>query len=178
MNTKAPLLLFGFLGVMVFCIIASVMLAIKNPVKEDDSYFSSKRQIDEEINLILKEQKEFSKLGNFYLGCDHFPRLIKQNELRFPYLQKRDDVLKLKSSKQQHLFLAFEGRKPNDLSISLYLEKINSFDPKISLGKIDIGIPKSLPKLNAGRYKAIFEVTYLREGEKRRIFFEKELFAL
>ena len=175
MNTKAPLLLFSFLGVMVFCIVISVVIAIKNPIKEDNSYFSSKKQIDTDINLIIKEQREFSKLGALYLGCDETPRLIKENKLKFPYLQKRDDVLKLKSLGEHRLFLVWKGQKIEKLTIALYLEKINS-NFKIALGEISSEMPKALPKLDAGRYKAIFDTAYLREGEMRRVFFEKELF--
>lgn len=178
-KTKAPLYLFGFLGLMVCCIIASVAIAVKNPINEDDSYFSSKKLIDEQINSIIQEQNWFLARCGLYLGIDEPAKFLSQFKLIPPYLQSptRTYISRLSSKETHHLFLGLEGEEPKDLAIFLYLEKINSSAPKILLGKIDPHQASiRLPLLEAGRYKAVFEVQYSRNEEQRRIFFERELF--
>lgn len=178
-KTRAPLFLFGFLGLMVCCIIASVAIAVKNPVNEDDSYFSSKKHIDEEINSIIQEQNWFLSSCELYLNADEPAKFLSSFKLTPPYLQSPtySPILRLSSKETHHLFLGLKGKEPKDLVISLYLEKINSSMPKILLGRIDPHqAPIVLPHLKSGRYKAIFEVHYLRNAEEKRIFFEREIF--
>lgn len=180
-KTKAPFYLFGFLGLMVCCIIASVAIAVKNPVNEDDSYFSSKRQIDEEINSIIQEQNWFLARCELYLGLDEPTKFSSQSKLIPPYLQSPtySPILRLSSKESHHLFLGLKGEMPKDLAIFLYLERINSSASKIPLGKISPHqTPIALPHLESGRYKAIFEVNYSKNAEEKRIFFERELFVL
>lgn len=180
-KTRAPLFLFGFLGLMVCCIIASVAIAVKNPINEDHSYFSSKKQIDEEINSIIQEQNWFLSGCELYLGVDEPANFSSQSRLIPPYFQSPtySYVLRLSSKEEHRLFLGLKGKEPKDLSIFLYLERINASEPKISLGAIDPHqVPKTLPHLESGRYKAIFEVNYLRNAEAKRIFFEREIFIL
>lgn len=178
--TKAPLYLFAFLGVMVCCIIASVIIALKNPVYEDDSYFASKKQVDEEINAILQEQNQFLKTCELYLAIDEPASFLSASKLIPPYLQSStySHALRIDSQMKHRLFLAIKGEAPRDLSIQLYLERINSSDARISLGDIEPQSPKILPHLSLGRYKAIFEVSYSREEKKRKVFFEKEIFVI
>lgn len=178
-KTKAPLYLFGFLGLMVCCIIVSVAIAVKNPVNEDDSYFSSKKLIDEQINSIIQEQNWFLARCELYLGIDEPARFLSQFKLIPPYLQSPTYAYtsRLSSKEAHHLFLGLKGEEPRELAIFLYLERINSSAPKILLGKIDPHqVPTTLPYLEVGRYKAVFEVQYLRNEEQKRIFFEREIF--
>lgn len=178
-KTQAPLLLFGFLGLMVCCIVASVVIALKNPVYEDDSYFSSKKQIDEEINLIIQEQNWFLSNCELYLGVDGDAEFVASSKLIPPYLKSStySPISKLSSKESHRLFLGLKGKEPQDLSILLYLEKINSSQSRILLGKISpYQVPIRLPELEMGRYKLIFEVNYLRNAGQKRIFFEREIF--
>lgn len=179
-KTKAPLFLFGFLGLMVCCIIASVIIALKNPVYEDDSYFSSKKQIDEEINSIIQEQNWFLSNCDLYLGIDGNAKFIPSSKLTPPYLQSPtySPISRLSSKEPHRIFLGLKGKEPQDLSILFYLEKINSSQSRILLGEISpYQVPIELPDLQIGRYKAIFEVNYLRNAEQKRIFFEREIFV-
>ena len=70
-----PIGIFGFLFLMVCAVIATVVISIKNPIKEDDSYFSSKKIIDENINEIIKDQNRFTQKYSLYLGVNKSPQV-------------------------------------------------------------------------------------------------------
>lgn len=173
MKTKAPFYLFCFLGIIVCCIVISVVFAIKNPAKEDTSYLSSKKWVDQEINQMIRDYREFSKKGILYLRLD---QAISSEHYRLtpPYLQDRNQTLELSLQKKNKFYLAFGGEIPDDFVALLYLERINSSEEIQSLGKIDLGIAKPIPNLQAGRYKAIFEIFYKENNLKKRMIVEKE----
>lgn len=180
MNKKgSPLALFVFLAVMVCFIVASVVISLKNPVYEDQSYFSSKRQVDEQINAILQEQNWFLANCDLYLGVDEPASFQSKSKLIPPYLHSPTYSIVSRIPKGTHrLFLGLQGKAPDGLNVLLYVEKINAPHSKALVGQMAInGDSILLPDLDIGRYKAIFEVSYLRDAEQKRIFFEREIFV-
>lgn len=181
-----PLGIFAFLGVMVCSIILSVYIALKNPAQEDDTYFSSKKEIDSNINQIIKDQNRFSKEYQLYLGINKFPQVNGYAKLFPPYLaqakSQTQQTLYLDATKDNHLYVKALCKEPQDLSISLYMEKINAKQEKIELGEMHYEngyfASNSFSNLQKGRYKAIFEVSYQEDGKKKKIFFEREVFAI
>lgn len=181
-----PLGIFVFLGVMVCMIIASVVIAIKHPTKEDDTYFSSKREVDSNINQIIKDQNRFSKEYQLYLGINKFPQVNGYAKLFPPYLAKAksqtQQSLYLDAQKDNHLYVKALCKQPQNLSIFLYMEKINSKQEKVEIGKMHYEngyfASNAFSNLQKGRYKAIFEVSYQEDGKDKKIFFEREVFAI
>ncbi|MCE3047059.1 hypothetical protein [Helicobacter kayseriensis] len=176
-NTKAPLLLFGFLGILVCCIVISIVIALKNPAIDDDSYFSSKKQVDYEINAILKEQRWFLKNCQIYLDFENEKNA--RLELLPPYFQtKTRDAVKIEKAKEYNLRLITQGQLPDQFQAHLYLERINYQQPRIDLGDFSQSDSKKLMIEHKGRYKTLLVVTYERNKEMKKIFFEGEIFAL
>lgn len=181
-----PLGIFSFLGVMVFLIIVSIYIALKNPEQEDDSYFSSKKEIDSNINQIIKDQNHFLKKYQLYLGINKFPQVNGYAKLFPPYLAQAkaqaQQTLYLDSQKDNHLYVKALCQEPKDLSIFLYMEKINARQEKIRIGEMlyenGYFASSAFSHLKKGRYKAIFEVSYQEDGKKKKIFFEREVFAI
>lgn len=175
-NTRAPLLLFGFLGILVCCIVISIVIALKNPVIDDDSYFSSKKQVDYKINAILKEQRWF--LENHKLYLDFGNQRNARLELLPPYFQtKIRDAIKIEKSKEYDLELVSQGKLPDQFQAHLYLERINYPQPRIDLGDFSQSDSKKLMIEHKGRYKTLLVVTYERNKETKKIFFEGEIFV-
>ncbi|WP_027327190.1 hypothetical protein [Helicobacter pametensis] len=177
-KTKAPFYLFGFMSVVVCCIIASVVIALKNPAIEDHSYFVSKKHIDSEINTLIREQNWFLKHHEITL------RVIGEQEQSLklipPYLQKNTQkFFEIQSGKPYALSLLINGSKLKDLDAHLYLESVNTAKPTQDLGAF---AQKSLSTQilipHKGRYKAVVVINYQRENETKKLFFERELFVL
>lgn len=135
-----PIGIFVFLGIMVCAVIATVVIAIKNPVREDDSYLSSKKEIDNNINQIIKDQNRFSKEYQLYLGINKFPQVNGYAKLFPPYLaqakSQTQQSLYLDSNKDNHLYVKALCKEPQELSIFLYMEKINAKQEKIEIGEM------------------------------------------
>lgn len=167
-------------------IVASVMIAIKNPAKEDNAYFSSKREVDSNINQIIKDQNRFSKEYQLYLGINKFPQVNGYAKLFPPYLAKAKSQIQqslyLDTQKDNHLYVKALCKQPQKLSIFLYMEKINSKQEKVEIGKMQYEngyfASNAFSNLQKGRYKAIFEVSYQEDGKDKKIFFEREVFAI
>lgn len=182
-----PFAIFGFLALMVCAVIATVCIAIKHPVEEDDSYFSSKKMIDENINEIIRDQNRFSKQYSLYLGVNKSPQIDGYAKLLPVYTAQSNAQnahhLYLENRKKNRLYVKALCNQPQNLSIRLYMEKINAGQKKIDLGEMRYQenkgyfSSKSFDNLKEGRYKAIFEVSYLEDNRHKKIFFEREVYA-
>lgn len=182
-----PLAIFGFLTLMVCAVIATVVIAVNHPVREDDSYFSSKKIIDESINEIIKDQDRFCKQYALYLGVNKSPKVDGYAKLLPVYLAQSNAQnvrqLYLENQDNNHLYVKALCKQPQNLSIKLYMEKINARQRKIDLGEMHYEENKgyfaseAFGTLKEGRYKAIFEVSYLENDRPKKIFFEREVYA-
>lgn len=180
-----PIGIFIFLGLMVCMIVLSVSIAVINPVLEDDTYFSSKKEIDGSINQIIRDQNHFSKEYQLYLGINKFPQVNGYAKLFPPYIAQAKSQsmqsLHLNTQENNYLYVKALCKQPEKLSIFLYMEKINSRQEKIEIGEMryENGYFASnvFSHLKKGRYKAIFEVSYHEDGKKKKVFFEREVFA-
>lgn len=169
-KTKAPFILFGFLGILVSCIVISIVIALKNPIMEDRTYFTSKKELDSQVNDLLKEQKWFLQHHKVFLKLNQ-----KTIELIPPYLKKpNDQSLGLKASQTHAFTFLLQGHPLQELKTHFYLEKINSTEDRLDLGDLsvfEVLIPQK------GRYKIIAVIEYERNNEQKRLFFEKEIFV-
>lgn len=182
-----PFAIFGFLALMICAVIATVIIAIKHPVSEDDSYLSSKKMIDESINEIIKDQNRFNKQYSLYLGVNKSPQIDGYAKLLPVYLAQSNAQnarhLYLENQENNHLYVKALCKQPENLSIRLYMEKINAREKKIDLGEMHYQenggyfASESFGNLKEGRYKAIFEVSYLEDNRSKKIFFEREVYA-
>lgn len=182
-----PVAIFCFLFLMVCAVVATVVISVKNPVSEDDSYFSSKKLIDENINEIIKDQNRFSKQYSLYLGVNKSPQVDGYAKLLPVYMAQSGAQnarhLYLENKENNHLYVKALCKQPQNLSIKIYMEKINARQKKIDLGEMQYQDNKgyfasqSFGNLQEGRYKAIFEVSYLEDNQPKKIFFEREVYA-
>lgn len=171
-----PLAIFGFLALMVCCIVASVILATKDPALEDTSYFSQKKIVDGQINEIIQKHNTFLKKCRFYLDIHQSALPNEAHQVLPPYLIKADHLV-IQVPLSSILYLKPSCKNAKEFSIALFLEKINSNQERKALGvmKWEKGefISPKITSLNAGRYKAIFEV---KDSNEETFFFEKEIF--
>lgn len=182
-----PMAIFGFLFLMVCAIIATVIIAIKHPVREDNSYFSSKKIIDESINEIIKDQNRFNKQYALYLGVNKTPQIDAYAKLLPLYVAQSNaqntQHVYLENQESNHLYVKALYKQPKNLIIRLYIEKINDQQKTIDLGEMlyekDKGyfVSQAFGNLKEGRYKAIFEVNYSENDCVKKVFFEREVYA-
>ena len=182
-----PIGIFGFLFLMVCAVIATVVISIKNTIKEDDSYFSSKKIIDENINEIIKDQNRFTQKYSLYLGVNKSPQVDGYAKLLPVYMAQSNAQnarhIYLENKDNNHIYVKALCKQPQNLTIRIYMEKINTQQKKIDLGEMQYQENKgyfasqSFGNLKEGRYKAIFEVSYLEDNKSKKVFFEREVYA-
>lgn len=183
------MLLFGVLMIGI-----SLTIALKNPIQDENTFFTSKRELDEQINSLIREQNAFLSAykPTFYI-------LDSQGEHRldgftFPYMTKpkeidklhKDDFTRSTIESQVKLALRFvpnTSMTPTIRDIALYLDSPIQSNKFLKLGTFAqtqdshsstlhfISTSLSLPH---GRWKLVVEITF---DEGHKAYFEREIFV-
>ena len=77
-----PIAIVGIILFGIVIISVGVMIAVKNPVVDEQMYGGKKRDIDEQINTILKEQREFESRAKatLHMGDEKIALETPENE--------------------------------------------------------------------------------------------------
>lgn len=183
-------IIIGLLLLGVAMIAASLTIALKNPVQDENTFFASKREVDEHINDIIKAQNHFLsayKPTFFVIDSQGERELVG---FIFPYMAKPHATGKAASKDkhaplESHLRLALTltpntSQSPAIHSITLHLDSPIKSGALRDLGALSpaqgadsehfISSALSLPH---GRWKLIVEIVF-DKGQKA--YFEREIF--
>ena len=165
-----PLFLSLFLIFMMIMIITTVYISMKYKHDEDGSYFSTRQEVDANINNKLIEQKILESEYKFYTinNGDKIPlqRDAKQNP---PIIikDKLDIKILMQDSNQNNIkadrLRAYLGRfatSKDDIYFDMNYE--NGFYQALNLD-IEKGYWKLLIEVSKDEKKAYFELSYLKE---------------
>ncbi|WP_300743632.1 hypothetical protein [uncultured Helicobacter sp.] len=185
-----PHAIIGILLFGVFMVSVSIAIALKNPIQDEDTFLSSKRDVDERINEIIKEQNRFLSAYKPHFFFNSPNEQITLANFSFPYMTKpsRPNDKKAQDSKtylphQGEFYvelIPLDNTQENIASIRLLLD---SFHQANMLKEISTLSPNpqnplhytSAPlHLSAGRWKFIVEITY---DVDKKAFFEQEIFV-
>lgn len=188
-----PMAIVGIILFGVVVITAGVIVAIKHPAIDEEMYGGKKRDIDEHINIIFQEQREFESSAKVILhtGSD-------QITLQTPYLNKAPQ----KSQTQPKLTLPMHLEVLADFSLHIHGVDltITSFIPDvpdsapIALLGDDLDYTESATKIEqafpkTGRYKLKIRIHYSTKSDSQNLdstnaqssaqksaYFEQEVF--
>lgn len=186
-------LLFG-----VFMVSVSVTIALKNPVQDEYTYLSTKRDVDERINDIIKEQNIFLasyKPSFFFIEPVKdlvTPREHSLDNFVFPYMtkpyrpskDKKEKVLKyVPRNVAFRLNLTPIANVEWDIvSVRLFLDSLHQANETRELATLALDSTKPLSykstylvSLPSGRWKFIVEITY---DTDKKAYFEHEVFIV
>lgn len=163
-----PLAIAVFMTLMVCMIILTIYISIQNKPDEDNAYFSTRQDIDKNINEILINQAQLMKDSSFYIKLDsadsNFIALSqKTNRKANPILIKPDSAFKLLLKvdgkigdfKEARLFITRFASAKDDLDLGILKQENNLFTtPEISLKKGDW---KAMIEFTINDKKAYFE---------------------
>ena len=139
-------ILLALLAIVIACI-ATIFIASHYPVYEDEFYFDSYQNVENNFNRIQKQQKKFNQ----------FFKIEFQND-KVAFLGKRrisNYEVGLDSYKADFKISALQNFNPNDLQLQVLLTRpfTKEFDKKLQ-GQIKNGILSIvLPKLEEGRWQ-------------------------
>lgn len=175
-------LLFG-----VFMVSVSISIALKNPIQDENTYFSKKGDIDWRINDIIKEQNAFEStytLQTTLLDSDNKP--IAHDSFSFPYTAtaNRPDIKKDKFIIPQDIIFkatimpknAQKSVDKKPLKAHLFLDSMHLANYLQDLGELEqdrANFSKAL-HLAPGRWKFVLEISY--EADKKA-YFESQIFV-
>ncbi|RDU60293.1 hypothetical protein [Helicobacter marmotae] len=185
-----PLAIIGVLLFGVFMVSVSITIALKNPVQDEDTYLSSKRDVDERINEIIKDQHHFLHMYKpTFSFLDSQGYAITLNDFHFPYITKPKRNKKEQQSSKEYLPnqgqlyielapLTQESNIP--LSMRLFLASFHKANALEDLGILTESTKpfvyiSDLLSLPFGRWKFILEVTY--DEDNKKAYFEREIFV-
>ncbi|TLD80855.1 hypothetical protein LS68_005090 [Helicobacter sp. MIT 05-5293] len=186
----------AIIGVIIFGVIMvsiSITIALKNPIQDDNAYFTKKRIVDENINQLLIDQDIFDASFNRYLDIldSSDATLVRDTNLLSPYQSKpHRDKFNPKFPTQafidkQNIRLALnlipqKAESPSEIHIKAYLDSYHQANALQDLGElIADGVENtrylsSAFKIPKGRWKLIFEITY---DTDHKAYLETELFV-
>lgn len=183
-----PIAIVGIILFGIVIISIGVMIAVKNPVVDEEMYGGKKRDIDEHINVILKEQKDFESTAKATLRMGD-----EEIALQTPYLikkpPKQSAPLVPEFTEPFIVSIGCEriGISAVNLSITSFMQGVEdsrpialSLDTK-NLRKYgsDYILPAPLVFAKDGRYKLSFHIIYedfADANTTKSAYFEQEIF--
>ena len=165
-----PIFLSLFMIFMMLMIIATVYVSIKYKHDEDTSYFSTRQEVDENINTKLREQKELEKSYKVYVISDakkiplqrdarQNPPIIIKNQLNLK-IQIEDKNLNNIKANRIRAYLGRLATSKDDMYFDLNYE--NGVYEALNLD-LEKGYWKLLIEISKDNKKAYFEINYLKE---------------
>lgn len=181
----------GIMGVLlcgVLMVIVSIIIALNNPIQDENTFFGEKREIDERINDIIKEQNLFHSLFAYTIWLDE-GHTSRELEFVFPYLapsHRPDMKIKAPIHIASHAGrLRFSLHHPTHYIMQAHL----FLDSPIRSGALrDLGeltskdtstlISQELKDLPHGRWKLILEVSFAKDSHDpvKKAYLESEVF--
>lgn len=174
----------------VFIVSLSIFIALKNPVQNDNIFFAKKNIIDEHINQIIQEQKEFTSLYTPQISLDN---LSGQNlsHFIFPYntpAHRDPSVLKttpptpISPYDNQLTLITINKNNSNLSTIDLFMDSLHKEGELKHIGTLSLTSASEAKKLYTsekfnlpeGRWKLILEITY---QQNKKAYFESEVFV-
>lgn len=189
----------GIIGILIFGVIIvtlSIFIAMKNPVQNENAFFSTKNIIDEQINQIIQEHNQFISLYKPKIHMSNPQgQNLEHNTFVFPYnmpphrnpstMQKTPS--NILSPYENQIDVSIQHKANQDpVRIQIFLDSLHQED---QLRLIDEPTPVAantestqetttyishLPQLPEGRWKLILEITY---QTNKKAYFEAEIFV-
>ncbi len=149
-----------FLFIMVCMIILTVIISIKNAPEDDNAYFSTRQDVDKNINDILIHQKELENLYSFYIiNGKYMPLEHKATRQSTPIKVVSNQPITIEVMVKKN-DIASDAKMLKLDSAQLYITRFATSKDDIDLGELDIngGIAKSKSfSLKRGYWKALLK---------------------
>lgn len=182
-----PLGIIGVLLFGVFMVSVSITIALKNPIQDENTYFDTKRNVDERINEIIANQNLFNSLFSYTIWLD--TDTAKKLDFVFPYYApshrpdiKRGEIPRIPAD---NVYLTFKLDKPTTYlkSITLFLDSPIQAGRLLNLGELNtsdshIFVSQELNNLPNGRWKFILELSFATHSQEapKKAYLESEVF--
>lgn len=183
-----PIAIVGIILFGIVIISVGVMIAVKNPVVDEQMYGGKKRDIDEQINAILQEQRDFESRAKATLHMGD-----EKIALRTPYLIKKlpkhSAALIPEFSEPFIVSIGYEGIgiAAVNLSITSFMQGVKDSEPialsldtkNVRKSGSDYILPTPLVFAKDGRYKLNFHIIYKDFADAnatKSAYFEQEIF--
>lgn len=175
------ILLFG-----IFLLVILVYISLIQPNLNDNSYMQKYREVDENINTLLQDSKNFLDAYDAYISANS--KFNEEDKILPPYLIKAKKSGKevLNHSLKMHNKLYFslipkkEQKKIHILQYQVFATRYYDKDYK---DRADLLI--QTPRLQTfdfsptkqGRYKIVVEITFLFDKKESKVFLQRDFFV-
>lgn len=164
-----PIYIVIFFLIMVIMIVLTIYISIKFKPDEDNAYFSTRQEVDKNINFILNNQKILESKYDFYI-LDGDQYIALQNKAN-----KKSNPIVIHTNPITFKILVKQGKTNIKAdSIRLYITRFADSKDDIDIGKLDYVEEVFLSSdifLKKGNWKVLIEISI--EGKKA--YFEQRV---